>query len=163
MNYIELNWAFQVFWSIFVEIDWKLIFLFKINHIQLNWVFQCYEGFSQKLTENFSFSSKWTTLANKLSFSGVLMLFRGNLLKTSLFAQNEPYSAKLSFSIVLKVFRGNCLKTSLFAQMSHIQLNWAFQVFWSFFAGIDRKILFWFKWATQLFCKNASKQQKSLV
>ena len=144
MNHIQLNWAFRVFWSIFAVIDWKLLFFLKMNYIELNWAFQVF----------------W-----------------------SIFAEIDW---KLLFLLII----------------SHVQLNWVFQVLWCFFAEIDwklesfswklpenfsfcsndphpaklsysgvlklfpeivRKLLFLLKWATQLLRKNASKQPKSLV
>ena len=75
-------------------------------HIQLNELFSCFKAFSQKLTE-YSLLFHNEACTAELIFSGVLMFFHKNYLKTSLFAQIEPYTAKVSFSGVLKHFGGN--------------------------------------------------------
>ena len=56
---LQLNGAFQVCWSIFVEIDWKLLFWLKWATYRKTELFSCFEAFSQKFTENFSFISNW--------------------------------------------------------------------------------------------------------
>ena len=48
----------------------KTVFLPKVSHIQLNQVFCCFEAFSGKLTENFSFESKkWQSQKGALKYS----------------------------------------------------------------------------------------------
>ena len=60
--------------------------------------------------------------------------------------QNEQHTAKLNISTILKHFYGDCQKNPFISKkffshrMSQNELNYAFLVFRSIFAEIDKKV-----------------------
>ena len=115
MSHIQLNYDSLLFWSIFGEVHWKLLFLVKKVTISER---------STEILRKFVFLNKF----EKEQIQRKIWI----CCKQPCFVQSSKTGQILT-------------KTVFLLKMSHIQLNYAFLLFWSIFGEFNWKILFLIK------------------
>ena len=116
VSYIQLNYVFLLFWSIFGEIHRELLFLDQKVTISERRTEILTKFVFLNMFENGQTLRKIWICLNNCFWSNQ---WNGGYINKHCFSpQSMPHTAKLCFTVVLKHFRGNSQRTSLFRPKS---------------------------------------------
>ena len=125
MSHIQLNYSFLLFWSIFVEIHWKSLFLVqKMTISERIW----------EILRRFVFLNKFE--------KGQIQRKIRICCKQPFFFQNSKTGQIWTKAVFLLKIRQIQTKKLFLLKMSPIELNNAFLLFFGLFGEIHRKCLF---------------------